>query len=131
MFIVKHKTDGTIERYKARLVTKGFTQTCGVDYQEMFAPVAKINSIKISLSLTANLDWLLHQFDVKNTFLHGDLDEEVYIDVPSFEDTKPKGKMCCLKKSLYGLKQSPASFDKFSQALMRYGFKQSQGDHTL
>ena len=75
----------------------------------------------------------LASVDVKNAFLHGDLEEEVYTDVPlAFEDTKTRGKVCRLKKSLYGLKQSPrAWFDRFSQAMIRYGFKQSQGDHTL
>ena len=71
MFTVKHKTDGTIDRYKARLVAKGFTQTYGIDYEETFASAAKMNSIRILLSLTTNLDWPLHQLDVKNAFLNG------------------------------------------------------------
>ena len=133
MFTVKHKVDGTIERYKARLVAKGFTQTYGVDYQETFAPVAKMNSIRILLSLAANLEWPLHQFDVKNAFLNGDLEEEVYMDIPpGFEDTKTYGKVCRLRKSLYGLKQSPrAWFERFTQAMLRFGFRQSHADHTL
>nr|XP_033514797.1 uncharacterized mitochondrial protein AtMg00820-like [Nicotiana tomentosiformis]XP_033514798.1 uncharacterized mitochondrial protein AtMg00820-like [Nicotiana tomentosiformis] len=70
VFIMKHKTDGSIERFKARLMAKGFTQTYKV-YQETFAPVAKMNNIRILLSCTTNLDWDLQQFDVKNAFLHG------------------------------------------------------------
>ena len=133
VFTVKHKADGSVERYKARLVAKGYTQTYGVDYQETFAPVAKMNSVRILLSLAANKDWPLHQFDVKNAFLHGGLEEEVYMDVPpGFEDSKSAGKVCKLKKSLYGLKQSPrAWFERFTQAMLRWGYKQSQGDHTL
>ena len=77
VFTVKYKADGTVERYKARLVAKGYTQTYEIDYQETFAPVAKINNIRVLLSLAVNLDWPLQQLNVKNVFLDGDLEEEV------------------------------------------------------
>ena len=79
-----------------------------MDYDETFAPVAKINTIRVLLSLAANLDWPLKQFDVKNAFLHGDLHEEVYMDLPPGYGASTKEQVVCkLKKSLYGLKQSP------------------------
>ena len=79
VFSIKYKADGTVECYKARLVAKGFTQTQGVDYQETFSLVAKLNTVRVLLSFAANLDWSLHQFDGKNVFLHGDLEEDIYI----------------------------------------------------
>ncbi|CAL9018916.1 unnamed protein product [Prunus brigantina] len=80
-YIVKCKADGIIERLKAQFVAKGYTQTYGIDYMETFAPVAKINTIRVLLSLAVNLNWPLQQFEVKNDFLHGDLTEEVYMDI--------------------------------------------------
>jgi hypothetical protein len=96
---VKYNSDGSVERYKANLVAKGFTQTYGMDYSETFAPVAKLNTIRILLSLAANLDWPLHQLDVKNVFLNGDL-EEVSMDGPPVFEEKFGSKVCKLKKSL-------------------------------
>lgn len=132
VFTIKYKADGKIERYKARLVAKGYTQTYGVDYRETFSPVAKLNSVRVLLSLAANLNWPLHQFDVKNAFLHGNLEEEVYMDLPPGYTVGSSGVVCKLQRALYGLKQSPrAWFGRFSMAMEKYGFHQSHSDHTL
>ncbi|CAJ2666701.1 unnamed protein product [Trifolium pratense] len=132
VFTVKYNSDGSIERYKARLVAKGFTQTYGIDYSETFAPVAKLNTVRILLSLAANLDWPLHQLDVKNAFLNGDLEEEVYMDIPPGFEDKFGSNVCKLNKSLYGLKQSSrAWFEKFTYSMKKQGYIQGQTDHTL
>jgi Reverse transcriptase (RNA-dependent DNA polymerase) len=87
----------------------------------------------VLLSLAANLDWPLHKFDVKNSFLHGDLEEEIYMELPpGCENSSSKDVVCKLKKALYGLKQSPrAWFGHFCLAMKSYGFNQSDSDHTL
>ena len=82
VYSIKYNVEGKIKRYKARLIAKGYTQTYGIDFQETFSLVAKLNIVRALLSLAANFDWALHQFDVKNTFLHGDLKEEIYMDLP-------------------------------------------------
>ncbi|RVW98483.1 Retrovirus-related Pol polyprotein from transposon RE1 [Vitis vinifera] len=133
IFTVKHNPDGSINRFKARLVAKGFTQSYDIDYEETFAPVAKLNSIKVLLSVAVNLDWNLHQLDVKNAFLNGELEEEVYMKIPpSMETPENSGKVCKLRKSLYGLKQSPrAWFDRLTRVVKKHGFIQCQADYTL
>ena len=115
------------------MVAKGYTQTYGIDYQETFAPVAKMNTVRILLSLTTHYNWQLLQYDVKNAFLHGDLDEEIYINIPPEFERNIGNKVCKLKKAaLYGLKQYPrAWFRRFSKVMKEFGYKQSQGDHTL
>ena len=105
VFTIKCKANGSIERYKEKLVAKEFTQIYDIDYQETFALVAKINFIWVLLSLVVAQDWPLHQLDVKNAFLNGDLEEEVYMDLPlGFEKSLGTNKVCSLKKSLYDLK---------------------------
>ncbi|CAJ2659174.1 unnamed protein product [Trifolium pratense] len=132
VFTIKHKADGTIDRYKARLVAKGYTQSYGVDYQETFAPVAKLNTVRILLSVAANQDWPLLQFDVKNAFLHGEILEEIYMDTPPGMVDSNGSKVCKLKKALYGLKQSPrAWFGRFTKSMKTFGYKASNSDHTL
>lgn len=133
VFTIKYKTYGKLDRYKARLVAKGYTQTYGVNYLETFSPIAKIYTIRVLFSLAANRDCPLHQLDVKNAFLHGDLEEEVYMDAPpGFSQDFSKGEGCKLIKALYGLKQSPrAWFGRFTKAMKRFGYQQSYPDHTV
>ena len=133
VFTLKCKADGSIDRHKARLVARGYTQTYGIDYQEPFAPVAKLNTIRILISLAINFDWPLQQYDIKNAFLNGDLKEDIYMTIPpGYGDSTTKGKVCQLQKALYGLKQSPrAWFGRFTQTMKTLGYKQYNGEHTL
>jgi Reverse transcriptase (RNA-dependent DNA polymerase) len=133
VFTVKHNSEGTIDRFKARLVAKEYTQTYGIDYEETFAPVAKMNIVRTLISCAVNFGWNIHQLDVKNAFLHGDLKEEVYMELPpGFDNEQVAGKVCRLKCSLYGFKQSPrAWFDRFSKAMIKEGYLQSNANHTM
>ena len=132
IFTIKYNADGSVNSYKARLVAKGFTQTYGIDHLETFALVTRLDTIRVLLSLAPNLDWPLHQLDVKNTFLNGDLEDEVYMEIPLGFETSNVNKVCKLRKSLYGLKQSPrAWFDRFTKAVKKHGYSQGQADHTL
>jgi Reverse transcriptase (RNA-dependent DNA polymerase) len=131
IYKIKYHNNGTIERYKARLVAKGYTQTYGIDYEETFAPVAKMNTIRILLSIVVNQNWTLHQMDVKNAFLQGTLEEEVYMSLPpGYIRENTSNLVCRLNKSIYGLKQSPrAWYDKLSSHLLSYNFKICNADH--
>ena len=99
---------GGKQRYKARLVVKGFAQKKGIDFDEIFSPVVKMTSIRTILSLVVVEDLHFEQLDVKADFLHGDLEEEIYMQQPQGYEVKGKEKLVCsLKKRLYGLKQAP------------------------
>jgi hypothetical protein len=108
VFNKKLKPDGTIEKYKARLVAKGYTQKEGEDFFDTYSPVASMTTIRVLLSLATSYGLLVHQMDVKTTFLNGELDEEIYMEQPDgFVVKGQEIKVCKLLKSLCGLKQAP------------------------
>jgi len=105
LYKVKHVADGSIEKFKARFVARGFSRVEGVDYEETFAPMARYTSIHSIISIATEMDWKIHQMDVKTTFLNGFIQEEVYIEQPQgFEVHGKESHVCRLKKALYGLK---------------------------
>ncbi|KAK9052683.1 hypothetical protein SSX86_029313 [Deinandra increscens subsp. villosa] len=133
LFKRKMKPDGSIDKYKARLVIKGYRQKEGLDYFDTYSPVTRITSVRLVLAIAALRKLEVHQMDVKTAFLNGELDEEIYMEQPEgFSAPGQEGKVCKLVKSLYGLKQAPKQWhQKFDQVMINNGFKINECDKCV
>src|SRR3954471_2130671 len=127
IFKIKTYADGNVTIHKARLVAKGFRQVQGVDYDETFSPVAMLKSVRILLAIAAYFDYEIWQMDVKTAFLNGNLEENVYMIQPEgFVAPEDAGKVCKLKRSIYGLKQASQSWNlRFDEVVKGFGFIQN------
>ncbi|PKU78369.1 Retrovirus-related Pol polyprotein from transposon TNT 1-94 [Dendrobium catenatum] len=132
-FRTKRHTNGSVARYKARLVAQGNHQEHGVDYLETFSPVAKLPTVRILITIALFHNWTIRQFDVENAFLHGKLSETVYMKQPKgFEDTSHPDHVCLLQKAIYGLKQAPRQwYNTFTEHVLALGFQHSMADPSL
>lgn len=130
VFKVKQKPDGSVERYKARLVAQGFAQRYGLDYDQTFSPVVRFESFRTILAISTKEELTIHQMDVNTAFLNGELEEEVYLKQPeAFEEEGKSHLVCKLKRSLYGLKQSPRCWNwTLHSFLVDLGFVQIASD---
>ena len=139
MFKKKLKANGSVNKFKARLVAKGYTQKEGIDYFDTYSPVTRLTTIRILIAMASIHKLIVHQMDVKTTFLNGDLDEEIYMDQPEgFVVQGQERKVCKLRKSLHGLKQAPKQWhenfewhEKFDYTLISNGFVVNKSDRSV
>uniref|UniRef100_A0A803PU39 Integrase catalytic domain-containing protein n=1 Tax=Cannabis sativa TaxID=3483 RepID=A0A803PU39_CANSA len=133
IFRVKLNEDGSVNRYKARLLAKGFHQQAGFDFSESFIPVVKVVTIQVVLTVAITNEWTIRKLDINNDFLNGDLHEKIYMEQPpGFVDPKYPNYVYKLNKALYGLKQAPrAWFEKLSNVLVQHGFQFSKANQSL
>ncbi|KAI5334598.1 hypothetical protein L3X38_024731 [Prunus dulcis] len=133
IYKTKLNLDGSVQKNKARLVAKGYSQKPGIDFNETFAPVARLDTVRALVALAAHKNWKLFQLDVKSAFLNGVLSEEVYVDQPcGFVIQGSEDKVYRLKKALYGLKQAPrAWYEEINSYFTRVGFNRSLSEATL
>ncbi|GJY13443.1 zinc finger, CCHC-type containing protein [Tanacetum coccineum] len=129
----KLKVDGTIEKFKARLVIQGFRQKSGINYFDTYAPVARISTIRLLITMASIHNLIIHQMDVKTAFLNGQLDEEVYMNQPQgFIMSGNENKVCKLIKSLYGLKHAPKQWHQmFDEVVLSNGYLLNQADKSV
>lgn len=133
IYKTKLNENGEVDKYKARLVAKGYSQQHGVDYTEVFAPVARMDTVRMIIALAAQKSWKIYQLDVKSAFLHGELSEEVYVEQPrGYEQQGNENKVYKLRKALYGLKQAPrAWFSRIEAHFLKEGFQRCPSEQTL
>lgn len=133
VFKLKRDASGNVFKHKARLVAKGYVQRQGVDFDEVFAPVARLESVRLLLALAAHEAWSVHHMDVKSAFLNGELQEEVYVSQPlGFVARGEEHKALRLDKALYGLRQAPrAWYAKLDSSLLSLGFSRSTAEHAV
>jgi len=133
VFKLKKDERGAVIKHKARLVARGFVQQEGIDYDDSFAPVARMESVRVLLALAAQEGWPVHHMDVKSAFLNGDLKEEVYVRQPrGFAIAGEEDKVYRLHKALYGLRQAPRAWnEKLDATLKEMGFQQSSHEATM
>jgi hypothetical protein len=133
VFKTKRDEASVVVKHKARLVAKGYVQREGVDFDEVYAPVARLDSVRVLVAIAAQQKWQVHHLDVKSAFLNGDLQEEVYVtQPPGFERDGEKGKVYRLHKALYGLRQAPRAWNhKLDATLKELGFSSSPSEHAM
>ena len=133
VYKIKRTADGSVDRYKSRLVAKGYKQKYGVDYDEVYAPVARLDTVRLLISLAAHHKWKIYQLDVKSAFLNGVLEEEVYVEQPEgFQVQGEEDKVYRLKKALYGLKQAPRAWNsRIDNYLHQNGFQKCPYEHSV
>jgi hypothetical protein len=133
VFKVKRDERGNIVKHKARLVVKGYAQRHGIDYDEVFVPVARLDSVRLLIALAAQEGWEVHHLDVKSAFLNGELQEEVFVQQPAgFVKTGEEHKVFRLHKALHGLHQAPRAWNaKLDETLIAFGFSRCPSEPAI
>ncbi|GKA65934.1 retrovirus-related pol polyprotein from transposon TNT 1-94 [Tanacetum coccineum] len=132
VYKTKYNPDGIVERLRARLVVRGINQQEGLDYKHTFSPVAKLATVRVLIAIATSKRWPLHQLDINNAFLHGYIDEEIYMTPPEGYTKAQQGQVCKLNRSLYRLKQASMQWNQeLTKFFIAEGYQQSKHDYSL